>query len=180
MSMHDDIERVLISEEEIQVKVKELAKKLDEEYADKNPLVICILKGSIPFFADLIKNMEIPLQIDTMSISSYGNKSTSGEVKMLKDLDKSIDGRHVIIIEDIIDSGHTLFYLKNLLMQRHPASVKICALLDKFERREAKIEADYKAFDIGDYFVVGYGLDFAERYRNLPYIGILSPKVYQN
>lgn len=180
MSMHDDIERVLISEEEIQAKVKELAQKLDEEYADKNPLVICILKGSIPFFADLIKNMEIPLQIDTMSISSYGNKSTSGEVKMLKDLDKSIDGRHVIIIEDIIDSGHTLFYLKNLLMQRHPASVKICALLDKFERREAKIEVDYKAFDIGDYFVVGYGLDFAERYRNLPYIGILSPKVYQN
>lgn len=178
MSMRDDLERVLITEEEINQKVKELAKILDEDYKDKNPLVLCILKGSIPFFADLIKNMEIPLEIDCMSISSYGNKTTSGEVRLIKDLDKTIDGRHVLIIEDIIDSGHTLYYLKNLLSQRHPASVKICTLLDKFEKREANIQADYKAFDIGDYFVVGYGLDYAEKYRNLPYIGILSPKVY--
>ncbi len=177
--MIEDIERVLISEEEIQGKVEELAKILDEEYEDKNPLMICILKGSIPFFADLMKKMTIPMQVDTMSVSSYGNKTVSGEVKMIKDLDKSIFGRHVIIVEDIIDSGHTLFYLKNLLSQRNPASIKICTLLDKFERRETSIEADYKAFDIDDYFVVGYGLDYAEKYRNLPYIGILKPSVYQ-
>ena len=178
MAMIDDLERILITEEEIKAKVEELARVLDEDYKDKNPLMLCILKGSIPFFADLIKKMDIPLEVDCMSISSYGNKTTSGEVKLLKDLDKPIDGRHILIIEDIIDSGHTLYYLKNLLAQRHPASVKICTLLDKFERREAQIDADYKAFDIGDYFVVGYGLDYAEKYRNLPYIGILSPKVY--
>lgn len=178
MSMRDDLDRILISEEEINAKVKELAAVLDKDYEGKNPIVLCILKGSIPFFADLIKNMTIPLEIDCISISSYGNKTTSGEVRLIKDIDRTIAGRHILIIEDIIDSGHTLFYLKNLLAQRGPASIKICTLLDKFERRETNIEVDYKAFDIGDYFVVGYGLDYAEKYRNLPYVGILSPKIY--
>ncbi|MCQ2399438.1 MAG: hypoxanthine phosphoribosyltransferase [Clostridia bacterium] len=176
--MRDDLDRILISEEEINAKVKELAAVLDKDYEGKNPIVLCILKGSIPFFADLIKNMTIPLEIDCISISSYGNKTTSGEVRLIKDIDRTIAGRHILIIEDIIDSGHTLFYLKNLLAQRGPASIKICTLLDKFERRETNIEVDYKAFDIGDYFVVGYGLDYAEKYRNLPYVGILSPKIY--
>ncbi len=177
-TMHEDLESVLITEKEIQEKVAELAEILNKDYKDKNPLMLCILKGSIPFFADLIKKMDITLEIDCMSISSYRNGTTSGSIKLIKDLDKDISGRHILIVEDIIDSGNTLYYLRNLLAQRHPASIKIITLLDKFERREANIEANYKAFDIGDYFVVGYGLDYAEKYRNLPYIGILSPKVY--
>lgn len=177
-TMHEDLESVLITEKEIQEKVLELAEILNKDYEDKNPLMLCILKGSIPFFADLIKKMDIPLEIDCMSISSYRDGTTSSSIKLIKDLDKDITGRHILIVEDIIDSGNTLYYLRNLLAQRHPASIKIITLLDKFERREANIEANYKAFDIGDYFVVGYGLDYAEKYRNLPYIGILSPKVY--
>lgn len=178
MSMHDDIERVLITQEEINAKVKELCITLDKDYDGKFPLVLCILKGSIPFFADLIKNMTIPLEIETIAVSSYRNGTVSGEIKLKKDIDKSVEGRHILIIEDIIDSGNTLYYLKKMLLARKPASIKICTLLDKIERREADISVDYKAFDIPDYFVVGYGLDYAEKYRNLPYVGILSPKVY--
>ena len=178
-SMRDDLESILITENEIQEKVKELAEILDKDYEGKNPLMLCILKGSIPFFADLIKNMTVPLEVECMSISSYRNTATSGEIKLMKDLDQDISGRHILIVEDIIDSGNTLYYLRNLLAKRHPASIKIITLLDKFERREANIEANYKAFDIGDYFVVGYGLDYAEKYRNLPFVGILSPRIYE-
>lgn len=178
--MYNDIEKVLISKDEIAKRVKELAKKLDSDYMGKRPLLICVLKGSVMFFSDLIREMKIPMQIDFMSISSYGSGTkSSGEVRMIKDLDGSIENRHVIIVEDIIDSGYTLSYLKRMLYSRHPESVRICALLDKFERREVAIEADYKGFDIGNEFVVGYGLDYAEEYRNLPDIGILKAKVYE-
>jgi hypoxanthine phosphoribosyltransferase len=178
--MHKDIEKIMISKEEIASRVKAIANQLDKDYEGKRPLLICVLKGSVFFFADLIRDMKIPLELDFMAISSYGNGAkSSGEVRMIKDLDRSIENRHVIIVEDIIDSGYTLSYLKRMLYSRHPESVKICALLDKFERREVAIEADYKGFDIGNEFVVGYGLDYAEEYRNLPDIGILKRTVYE-
>ena len=178
--MHKDAERILISREEIQNRVKELAAELDKDYEGKRPLMICILKGSVPFFADLIREMKIEIEMDFMAISSYGSGSrSSGEVRMVKDLDRSIENRHVIIVEDIVDSGYTLSYLKRILYSRHPQSVKICALLDKFERREVELEADYKGFDIANEFVIGYGLDYAENYRNLPDICILKRSVYE-
>ena len=178
--MHKDAERILISKEEIQKRVKELAAELDRDYAGKRPLMICILKGSVPFFADLIREMQIEIEMDFMAISSYGaGARSSGEVRMVKDLDRSIENRHVIIVEDIVDSGYTLSYLKRMLYSRHPQSVKICALLDKFERREVELEADYKGFDIANEFVIGYGLDYAENYRNLPDICILKRSVYE-
>lgn len=180
MCMENDVESVMISEEDLAKKVKELASKLDKDYEGKNPLLVAILKGSVVFYADLVRNMKIPLEMDFMSISSYGVSSkSSGEVKLLKDLDRSIEGRHVIIVEDIIDSGYTLSYLKRMLYSRKPASIKICAMLDKIERRVVAIEPDYKCFDIADEFVIGYGLDYAEKYRNLPYIGILKRSVYE-
>lgn len=178
--MHPDLEKVFISKEEIDEKVKEIASKLDKDYANKNPLMICILKGSVLFYSDIIRAMTIPLEMDFMSISSYGSGTTSGIVKLVKDLDTSIENRHIVIVEDIVDTGHTLFYLKKLLYQRNPASIKICTLLDKFERREADITPDYKAFDIANEFVVGYGLDYAQKYRNLPEIGVLKKEIYTN
>ena len=177
--MREDLSCIWISKEQIAEKVKEIAKQLDEDYKDKNPLVVCILKGAVMFFTDVIKAMTIPLEIDFMAISSYGAGTTSGVVKFVKDLDVSVTGRHVIIIEDIIDTGNTLYYLKNILNGRDPASVKLCVLLDKYERREADIEVDYKAFDIRDEFVVGYGLDYAEKYRNLDEIGVLKREIYE-
>lgn len=178
--MHKDAERILISKEELQKRVKELAAQLDRDYEGKRPLMICVLKGSVLFFADLIREMKISLEIDFMAISSYGSGArSSGEVRMIKDLDRSIENRHVIIVEDIVDSGYTLSYLKRMLFSRHPQSVKICALLDKFERREVELEADYKGFDIGNEFVIGYGLDYAEEYRNLPEICVLKRSVYE-
>jgi len=178
--MHKDIEKIMISKDEIEARVQSIAKQLDKDYEGKRPLLICVLKGSVLFFSDLIRAMKIPLEIDFMAITSYGNSAkSSGEVRMIKDLDRSIENRHVLIVEDIIDSGYTLSYLKRMLYSRHPESVKICALLDKFERREVAIEADYKGFDIGNEFVVGYGLDYAEEYRNIPEIGILKRSVYE-
>ncbi len=177
--MHPDVQEILISKEEIEAKVISLAKQLDEDYKDKNPIMICILKGSVLFFSDIVREMTVPLEIEFMAISSYGQGATSGIVKLVKDLDCSIENRHVIIVEDIVDTGHTLFYLKKLLNDRKPASIKICAMLDKIERREADIKADYKAFDICNEFVVGYGLDYAQRYRNLPEIGILKREIYE-
>ena len=177
--MHKDCERILISEEQIKERVKELAAMLDKDYENKNPLLVCILKGSVMFFTDLARAMQIPINLEFMSISSYGNGATSGIVKLVKDVDKSIENRDVIIVEDIIDTGNTLFYLRKLLMQRKPSSVKICALLDKYERREAEIDPDYTGFKIENEFVIGYGLDYAERYRNLPYIGVLKRDVYE-
>ena len=177
--MHPDLECVLISKEEIANKVAEIASQLDKDYEGKNPLMICILKGSVLFFADIVRAMTIPLEIDFMAISSYGQGATSGIVKLVKDLDRSIENRHIVIVEDIIDTGNTLYYLKRMLNERHPSSIKICALLDKFERREANISVDYKAFDIRNEFVVGYGLDYAQNYRNLPEIGILKREIYE-
>lgn len=177
--MYNDLEKILITKDQLAARVKELARDLDEEYRGKNPIVVCILKGSTLFFADLVREMKIPVEFDFLAISSYGNKTkSSGEVKMIKDLDNLIENRHVLIIEDIVDSGYTLTYLKKLLSSRKPASVKICTLLDKKSRREVPLEPDYCGFEIDDYFVVGYGLDYAQKYRNLPEIGILKPEVY--
>lgn len=179
--MIEDIEKVLISEEEIKEKVKELGAILTEEYKNKFPLAIGVLKGAMPFMADLIKHMNTYLEIDFMDVSSYGNKTvSSGEVKIIKDLDTSVEGRDLLIIEDIIDSGLTLSYLVDLFRYRKAASVKIVTLLDKPSGRKANIKADYVCFEVPDAFVVGYGLDYAEKYRNLPFIGILKPEVYQN
>lgn len=178
--MKSDMEKILISEEEIQKKVQELGEILSEEYKDKNPLLVGVLKGALPFMADLIKAMEIYLEIDFMDVSSYGNETTSsGEVKILKDLDTNVEGRHVLFVEDIIDTGRTLAYLKDMFKYRKAASVKIVTLLDKPSGRAVGMTVDWIGFEVPHEFVVGYGLDFAERYRNLPYIGVLKPEIYQ-
>lgn len=178
--MHQDVESIMFSKEQLQTRIAELAAQLDSEYAGKTPLMVGILKGSVMFYADLLRAMTIPVEMDFMAISSYGAGSkSSGEVKLIKDLDRKIEGRDVIVVEDIIDSGYTLSYLKRMLYSRKPSSVKICALLDKYSRRVVPIEADYKGFDCEDEFVIGFGLDYAERYRNLPYIGILKRSVYE-
>ena len=178
--MYKDLKTILISKEEIKKRINELAAELDRDYEGKRPLMVAILKGSVMFFSDLVRAMTIPVELDFMAISSYGNKTkSSGEVRMIKDLDRSIEGRHLIIVEDIVDSGYTLSFLNRMLYSRHPESVRICTLLDKFECREVPLQPDYKGFDIGNEFVVGYGLDYAEKYRNLPEIGILNEEVYK-
>lgn len=177
--MYNDIEQILITREQIETRVKELASEIDAEYEGKNPLMICVLKGSVLFFADLIREMKIPLSIDFMAISSYGGGTrSSGEVKMIKDLDRMIEGKHVIIVEDIVDSGYTIQYLKRILEGRAPASLKVCTLLDKPSRREVEVKPDFTCFEVDDLFVVGYGLDFDQNYRNLPEIGVLKPEMY--
>ncbi|QJX60292.1 hypoxanthine phosphoribosyltransferase [Niallia circulans] len=177
--MKHDIEKILISEEEIQGKIKDLAFQLTEEYQDKFPLAIGVLKGAMPFMADLLKRVDTYLEMDFMDVSSYGNSTvSSGEVKILKDLDTSVEGRDILIIEDIIDSGLTLSYLVELFRYRKAKSIKIVTLLDKPTGRRTDLKADYVGFIVPDAFVVGYGLDYAERYRNLPYIGVLKPEVY--
>jgi len=179
--MEKDIEKILVSEEEIQATIKKLAQKLTEEYKDRFPLAIGVLKGAMPFMADLLKRMNCYLEMDFMDVSSYGNSTVStGEVKILKDLDTSVEGRDLLIIEDIIDSGLTLSYLVDLFKYRKAKSIKIVTLLDKPTGRKSAIQADYVGFHVPDAFVVGYGLDYAEKYRNLPYIGILKPEVYSN
>lgn len=178
--MHSDMKQTLISEEELQGKVKELGKILTEEYKDKNPLIIGVLKGALPFMADLIKEMNIYLEIDFMDVSSYGNAMvSSGEVKILKDLDTSVEGRNVLFVEDIVDSGRTLQYLKELFEYRKANSVKIVTLLDKPKGRKVDVKVDWVGFEVPDEFVVGYGLDYIEHYRNLPFIGVLKPEVYE-
>lgn len=177
--MEKDIEKVLVTEEEIQEKVKSLGELLTEEYKDRFPLAIGVLKGAMPFMADLLKRMNCYLEMDFMDVSSYGNSTvSSGEVKILKDLDTSVEGRDLLIIEDIIDSGLTLSYLVDLFRYRKAKSIKIVTLLDKPTGRKSAIKADYVGFHVPNAFVVGYGLDYAEKYRNLPYIGILKPEVY--
>jgi hypoxanthine phosphoribosyltransferase len=177
--MHNDIQEILISEEEIQRKVKELGAILSDEYGDRFPLAIGVLKGALPFMADLIKRMDIHLEIDFMDVSSYGSSTvSSGEVKIIKDLNTSIEGRDVLIVEDIIDSGLTLNYLVELFRHRKAKSIKIVTLLDKPDGRQVDLKADIAGFIVPDEFVVGYGLDYAERYRNLPYIGVLKSEVY--
>ncbi|KQL51391.1 hypoxanthine phosphoribosyltransferase [Heyndrickxia shackletonii] len=177
--MKQDIEKVLISEEEIQKKTKDLAEQLTKDYDGRFPLAIGVLKGATLFMADLVKRIDTYLEMDFMDVSSYGKSTvSSGEVKILKDLDTSVEGRDILIIEDIIDSGLTLSYLVELFRYRKAKSIKIVTLLDKPTGRKANIEADYVGFIVPDAFVVGYGLDYAERYRNLPYIGVLKPEVY--
>ncbi|EOH91277.1 hypoxanthine phosphoribosyltransferase [Enterococcus pallens] len=176
-----DIERVLIDRAEIQQRCAELGKQLTEDYTDKNPLVVGILKGAVPFMADIVREIDTYLELDFMDVSSYGNQTvSSGEVKIIKDLDTNVEGRDLLIVEDIIDSGRTLHYLVELFKYRKAKSVKIVTLLDKPEGRIVDIEADYIGFNVPNEFVVGYGLDYAETYRNLPYVGILKPEVYQS
>jgi len=167
--------RVLISEEEIEKRVMELADQINAEYEGKTVKLICILKGSIFFTCELAKKLKVPVTLDFMSVSSYGNDTvSSGRVKIVKDLDESIEDEEVIVIEDIIDSGRTLRYLMDLLSSRGPKSLKLCALLDKPERRVTDVDVDYVGFSIPDEFVVGYGLDYAQMYRNLPYVGVVE------
>ena len=178
--MDKSIERVMLSEEQIAKRVKEVAAQLDRLYEGRRPLVVCILKGSVVFFADLIRHMTTPLELDFMAVSSYGaGTESTGRLKVTKDLTTDIAGRDVLIVEDIIDSGNTLYNLKKMLISPAPASVNIVTLLDKPERREAPMEPEYTCFVIEDEFVVGYGMDYAEEYRNLPYIGVLKRSVYE-
>ena len=180
MGMKDDIQKVLITEEEIQAKVKELGGLLTKEYEGRFPLAVGVLKGAMPFMADLLKHIDTYLEMDFMDVSSYGNATvSSGEVKIVKDLNTSVEGRDILIIEDIIDSGLTLSYLVDLFRYRKANSIKIVTLLDKPSGRKADIQADYTGFTVPDEFVVGYGLDYAEKYRNLTFIGVLKPEVYQ-
>ena len=176
--MRRDIERILISEEEIQKKVAEMGKKISRDFRDKDPLFVGVLKGCFIFMADLMRYVDIRCSMDFMAVSSYSGTSSTGAVKINKDLSEDIEGRHVIIVEDILDSGVTLSYLKQYLMVRKPASISIATLMDKPARRKADVYADYSCFEIPDAFVVGYGLDYNERYRNLPYIGVLKPEIY--
>lgn len=179
-TMHENMAEVLVSEEQIQSKIKELGAILAEEYRDKNPLIVGILKGALPFMGDLMQAMDIFMEFDVMDVSSYGNEfESSGEVKIVKDLDTPIKGRDVLFVEDIIDTGQTLAYLKELFYSRNANSVKIVTLLDKPSGRKAEIEADWIGFEIPGKFVVGYGLDYIDQYRNLPYIGVLKPEVYE-
>lgn len=178
--MHADCERIMLTEEQLKARIKEVAAKVDEDYQGKFPLVVGILKGSIIFYADFIRCLTVPVELDFMAVSSYGSGSvSSGCLKIRKDLDRDVKGRDVIIVEDIIDSGFTLANLKKLLLERGAASVKIVTMLDKFARRTVAIESDYNCFPIEDEFVVGYGLDYNEQYRSLPYIGILKRSVYE-
>jgi hypoxanthine phosphoribosyltransferase len=179
--LHNDIQEVLYSQEVLQQKVQELGAMLSREYEGRNPLVICVLKGAFIFMADLSKNITIPIELDFMAVSSYGNSTrSSGEVKIIKDLDASVEGRDVLIVEDIIDSGLTLSYLIDVLERRNALSVNVVALFDKPGRRSVDLNADYTGFTIPDAFVVGYGLDYSEKYRNLPYVGVLKPEVYSS
>ncbi|MGN0823271.1 MAG: hypoxanthine phosphoribosyltransferase [Candidatus Gallimonas sp.] len=178
--MHPDCERILLTEEQIAARVKEVAAQLDRLYEGRKPVVVCILKGSVVFFVDLIRNMKTPCEIDFMAVSSYGAGTTSsGELIVKKDLAADVQGRDVLIVEDIIDSGNTLYHLKKMLHARRPASVNIVTLLDKPSRRQMPLEPEYTCFEIEDEFVIGYGLDYAEDYRNLPYVGILKRSVYE-
>ena len=179
MSMHDDIKTVLVSEEQLKAKVAELGAQISRDYAGKNLVLVSILKGSVVFMADLMRAVSIPCNIDFMVVSSYGsNTTTSGLVKIIKDLDGDLSGKDVLIVEDILDTGVTLSNLVPMLKMRNPNSVKICTILDKPSRRKADIQPDYEGFQVPDEFVVGYGLDYDEKYRNLPYVGVLKPEVY--
>ena len=177
--LHEDIERVLLTQEQLKQRVAELGAAIDRDCAGKEPLLVSVLRGSFIFMADLVRSITLPCTVDFMAVSSYGaGTSSSGQVKIVKDLSDSIEGRDLVVVEDILDSGNTLYYLMQILQARHPASIRLCTLLDKPSRRVKPVQVDYTGFSIPDEFVVGYGLDYAERYRNLPYIGILKPSVY--
>ncbi len=179
--MHEDIEEILLPSDLIQAKVAELGRLITADYREKNLLLLGTLKGAVPFIADLARAIELPLEIDYMAVSSYGNSTeSSGVVRILKDLEGPVQQKNVLIVEDIVDSGQTLHYLMDVLRQRRPLSLRVCTLLDKGRERVKPVELDYTGFQIPDRFVVGYGLDYAQRYRNLPYIGILKPTVYED
>lgn len=178
-NMKDDIEEILLPEKDLQKAVKKLGKQISADYEGKNLMLVAVLKGSVIFMADLMRAITIPVSIDFMSVSSYGaGVKSSGVVKIIKDLDHDLSGYDVLIVEDILDSGLTLSYLTNVLRQRNVSSIKICTLLDKPDRRQVDIKPDYACFVVPDKFVVGYGLDYDQKYRNLPYVGVLKPEVY--
>ncbi|MCI5701042.1 MAG: hypoxanthine phosphoribosyltransferase [Lachnospiraceae bacterium] len=167
--------RVLISEQKVNERILEIAEKINEDYKGKSIHMICVLKGGVFFMCELAKRISLPVSVDFMSVSSYGDDTkSSGVVRIVKDLDQSLEGKDVIVVEDIIDSGRTLSYLLEILKQRNPASLKLCTLLDKPDRRVRDVKVDYTCFEIPDEFVVGYGLDYAQKYRNLPYIGVVE------
>lgn len=178
--MKNDIKEVLFSEADIEAVTTRLGEQISEDYVGRNPIIVSVLKGSFVFMADLVRKIDIPCEIDFMSVSSYGKStSSSGEVKIIKDLDYRIEGKDIILVEDILDSGITLSYLLGILTKRGAKSIEICTFLNKPSRRKADITVKYNGYDIPDEFVVGYGLDFAEKYRNLPYLGVLKEEVYQ-
>ena len=179
MSMHDDIKNVLVTEEELKAKVADLGAQISRDYAGKNLLLVSILKGAVVFMADLMRAISVPCRVDFMSVSSYGSGvKTSGVVKIVKDLDIPLAGYDLLVVEDILDSGMTLSYILELLQSRGPRSIRLCTLFDKPERRTVDITADYVGTTVPDAFIVGYGLDYDEKYRNLPFVGILKPEVY--
>lgn len=179
--MINDVERVLLSEGELAARICEMGAKITNDYQGKEILMIGVLRGAVVFMADLARAIKVPVAIDFMAVSSYGaGTSSSGVVRILKDLDEDVEGKHVLVVEDIIDSGLTLNYLLDNLKSRKPASIKLCTLLNKPDRRKVEVNIDYNGFTIPDEFVIGYGLDYAEKYRNLPFIGVLKPEVYQD
>ncbi|MEY8001882.1 hypoxanthine phosphoribosyltransferase [Clostridium sp. Mt-5] len=179
-TISDDIKEILLDEKTIKKRVKEMGKKVSEDYEGKDLMLVGILKGSVPFMADLLREITIPCSMDFMAVSSYGNStSSSGVVRILKDLDYEMENKHVLIVEDIIDSGVTLAYLIDYLKGRKAKSIEIACLLNKAERRKVNVKAKYIGFEVPDYFLVGYGLDYAEKYRNFPYVGILKEEVYK-
>lgn len=178
--MYEDVSEVLLTEEQIQQRVRELAEQISADYQGKDLLLVCVLKGGVLFLTDLMRQLDIPHAIDFMAISSYGaGTESSGVVRILMDLNTSIEGKNVLIVEDIVDTGHTLDYILRNLSTRRPASLKVCALLNKPSRRQVDVPIHYVGFDIPNKFVIGYGLDFGEKYRNLPFVGVLKPEFYR-
>lgn len=179
MGLRDDVEEILIPEEVLQDRIRELGRQISQEYNDKEPLLVGILTGAFVFLSDLLRAISISCHIDFIATQSYGaGTESSGIVRILKDLDQSIEGRHVLVVDDIIDTGLTMDYLLETLKARYPASLRVCALLDKKPRRRRDVPIDFIGFEVPDKFVIGYGLDFAGRYRNLPFIGVLKPELY--
>ncbi|HEY7125534.1 MAG TPA: hypoxanthine phosphoribosyltransferase [Ktedonobacterales bacterium] len=177
--MHNDIEEVLVTQEQLRHKIQELGGQITRDYQGRSLLLLCVLKGAAMFLADLAREIELRLEIDFMVVSSYGSETeSSGVVRILKDLEEPIAGKEVLIVEDIVDSGLTLHYLLDVLRRRNPASLRVCTLIDKVKERAKIVAPDYIGFQVADRFVVGYGLDYAQYYRNLPYIGVLKPEVY--
>ena len=181
MSMRNDIEKILLTEEQIQTKVKELAAQISAEYAGKDPVFVGVLKGVVIFFADMVRNIDIPCEIDFMSIASYSGTSSTGRTEIRKDVSVDLEGRHVVILEDIYDTGNSLTFTVNHLLNKKPASLKVCTFLDKPERRKPGVTLvpEYVGYTVPNEFVVGYGLDYNEHYRNLPYLGVLKPEIYK-
>ena len=179
--MNRDIERILYNEEDLKKTVSELGKRISKDYKGKKLLLVSILKGSVTFMADLMRCITVPCEIDFMCVSAYGNntENRTGVVKIVKDLDINVEGYDILLVEDILDSGRTLNYVRSLLIDRNPSSIRICTLLDKPDRRVVNLFSDYCGMEVPDEFVVGYGLDYAEKYRNLPYIGVLKPEIYK-